>query len=137
MTIVVDASVWASFAMPRDGFHNPSHDWLVSVRRASVALVGPTLVLAEVTGAIVRRTGSHEAARNALRALRQIGSVELVAIDDALGTEAAELAAGLRLRGADAVYVATAAHLGGPLVTWDAEMITRTRGVIEARQPAA
>jgi len=45
------------------------------------------------------------------------------------------LAAKLRLRGADAVYVALAATCREPLITLDAEMLERGRGVVEAFTP--
>jgi predicted nucleic acid-binding protein len=38
-----------------------------------------------------------------------------------------------RLRGADAVYAATAAHVGGRLITWDRELLERA----DARTPSA
>jgi predicted nucleic acid-binding protein len=45
------------------------------------------------------------------------------------------LAARLRLRGADAVYVALAAAYREPLITLDAEMFERASGVAEAFTP--
>jgi len=56
-------------------------------------------------------------------------------VDAGLAHQAALIAADLGLRGADAIYVALAERLGCPLVTWDVEMIRKTKGVIEARQP--
>ena len=44
-------------------------------------------------------------------------------------SHAAVLAAEKRLRGADAVYAATAAATGSPLVTWDAELRARAAAV--------
>ena len=40
----------------------------------------------------------------------------------------------LSLRGADATYVAVARRLDCPLVTWDVEMVRKTRGTIVARR---
>jgi predicted nucleic acid-binding protein len=39
------------------------------------------------------------------------------------------------LRGADAVYVAVARHLGLPLVTWDDELRARAGREVRAIQP--
>jgi predicted nucleic acid-binding protein len=57
-------------------------------------------------------------------------------VDESLAREAAELAARLRLRGADAVYVAVARKLDLPLVTWDAEQRERGGAAIVVRTPA-
>ena len=48
---------------------------------------------------------------------------------------AATLAGQLRVRGADAVYLAVAAALRLPLVTWDAEQRERAGGFIEVLVP--
>ncbi len=57
-------------------------------------------------------------------------------LDRALALEAAEVAAICELRGADAVYVATARHAGATLLTLDAEVRDRAFGVIAVRTPA-
>jgi predicted nucleic acid-binding protein len=44
-------------------------------------------------------------------------------------------AATLKLRGADAVYVALAAALREPLITLDTEMLERARDVVDAMTP--
>jgi predicted nucleic acid-binding protein len=56
-------------------------------------------------------------------------------VDHRLGRASAELAVRLRLRGADAVYVAVAAHLKIPLVTLDTEQRERAKGLIEVKTP--
>ena len=48
---------------------------------------------------------------------------------------AAEVAADLRLRGADAVYVAAARLLRVPLVTWDREQQQRAGAVVVVQMP--
>ncbi len=61
--------------------------------------------------------------------------MRIVPIDAPLVKEATAIASTLKLRGADAIYVATAKQLGLPLLTWDNEQLTRTGGVIIAMQP--
>ncbi len=135
--IVVDASVSVSVSVPVDTFHARSVAWLRSVRAAMDDLAAPNIVLAEVAGAVARRTKSAEAGHEALRALRRISRLDILTVDESLADQAANVAANLGLRGADAVYVALADRLGCPIVTWDDEMIRKTSGVIEARQPSA
>jgi predicted nucleic acid-binding protein len=52
-----------------------------------------------------------------------------------LAQRAASLAARLALGGADAVYVALAARLRLPLISWDRDQRARAAGVIEVVAP--
>ena len=125
--IVVDASVWVSVSMPTDSLRVASRAWLATVVNAREGLAGPSLVLAEVAGAVARRTGSVAKADAAARRLGITPGLTLLPVDDALVRAAARVAADLGLRGADATYVAVARRLACPLVTWDTEMIAGRR----------
>jgi predicted nucleic acid-binding protein len=56
-------------------------------------------------------------------------------VDDVLAGTAARFATQLRLRGADAVYIAAAARLRLPLVTWDLEQRDRAARLVEVLIP--
>ena len=134
MTVVVDASVWVSNFLLDDVFHAPSRQWL---RQASHngPLVAPALMLAEVAGAISRRSGEARNGRSALRSLLRLRTLRIVTMDQRLGEAAAKLAARSAMRGADALYAALAQALRIPLVTWDDEMQKRARPWIVAYDP--
>ncbi len=132
---VVDASVWVSRLVPGDVHNKASRDWFERYTSVGGRLVSPVLLLTEVAGAIARRTGKPELAHQAVKRLLNIPSLRLVASDQQLGTAAARLAADLRLRGADAMYVAVAYRLNIPLVTWDREQLERTQNFIVAYTP--
>jgi len=119
--VVVDASVWVSALVPSDVHHAASRRWLEARLREGTPPVAPVVLLAEVDGAIARRTGDTRLGRQAIDMLLAFPTLRLTPIGDNLGGEAALLAARLRLRGVDAVYVATAVLVGAPLVTWDVE----------------
>ena len=123
---VVDASVWVSRFLPADIHHGPSYRWMSAQVAQGEPLAAPLLVLAEVAGAMVRRTRSSELGAQAVFLMQQLPNARLVPIDTELAQLGARLAAELRLRGADALYVALARRLGAPLVTWDQEQ--RERG---------
>lgn len=125
MFVVVDASVWVSRLVPEDEFHERVKAWLANQRERGMEFVSPSLLLAEVGGAISRRTGSPELAGKAIRQLENLPGLRLVEMDHTLSREAADLAAELGLRGADAIYVAVAARLSLPLVTLDADQRSR------------
>ena len=83
------------------------------------------LLLAEVAGAISRRTGRPELAAQAVDLLEQLPNSRLVAIDHQLARHTALLVGEHRLRGSDSFYVALAQQLGFSLVTWDQEQAER------------
>ncbi len=82
-----------------------------------------------------RRRQPPRAARHASRGVLQLPSLRLLTIDEALARAAAAVAARLRTRGADAVYIAAAARLRLPLVTWDAEQGDRAAEIVEVLVP--
>jgi predicted nucleic acid-binding protein len=99
--------------------------------------VTPALMLAEVAGAISRRTGMPKLGQQAVDSLLRLRARRLVAVDRRLGREAARLAAVAGLCGADAVYTALARHLSIPLVTWDDELQQRAGPVLVVQRPAS
>lgn len=97
---------------------------------------GPTLVLAECAGALARRTGSEQEANRLVEALQSFPGFEFIPLDLPLARRAAQIAARHRLRGADAVYAATAERQDATLITWDAEMLERGAAVVSTLTPA-
>jgi len=89
------------------------------------------VLLLFILGSPVRYGPRHAALAHllGLRALR------LVPIDRRLAELAMQLAADLGLRGADAIYVATAHALRVPLVTLDQDQLSRTAAWVTARMP--
>jgi predicted nucleic acid-binding protein len=94
-------------------------------------LVTPSLALAEVAGAVRRRSGAARLAQRAVQAIEALPRLRIVVPDAALWVVAWRMAAGQGLRGSDAVYVALARLLDIPLLTLDSEQTARAgRGVI-------
>jgi predicted nucleic acid-binding protein len=92
-------------------------------------------VLAEVAGAISRRTTEPRLGQAALKMLMRLPGLRIVPVERRLGLSAAQLAVDLGLRGADSVYVALTQQLKVPMVTWDQEQLDRTSGIITAGPP--
>ena len=133
---VVDASVWVSRFVLTDTHHQPSRRWLGrQVAREEIVMI-PALALAEVAGAISRRTGRSDLGTRAIASLQRLPSARLIPVDVELAQLGAELAAGLHLRGADALYVAVARRWGVPLVMWGREQRERGQETIVARTSA-
>jgi len=125
MFIVVDASIWVSRLVSDDASHAIVKGWMTKQREQNIELVSPFLLLAEIGGAISRRTGIDVLGLNAIKQVEKLPGVKLVEMDNSLLIDAAHLAAELGLRGADAVYVATAARLNLPMATLDKDQRER------------
>jgi predicted nucleic acid-binding protein len=133
--VIVDASVWPGAFLTTDVHHLASRGWLnQSIANADPFII-PTTALSEIAGAIARSSGIPLLGHRALAKLLQTPNIQIVPIDAALGEQAAKFAASLRLRGADAAYVAVADALGIALVTWDQELLTRAADAIRVRHP--
>jgi predicted nucleic acid-binding protein len=133
--MVVDASVVVSNLVPHDVHHAASRAWLTRHVSDGGLVVAPALLLPEIAGAVARRTGVPRLARRAVEALLQLHAFRLVPVDADLARTAADLAGRLRLRGADAIYIAAAVTLRLPLVTWDVEQRQRAARVIDVVTP--
>jgi len=132
---VVDASVWVSRFVPSDAHHEPSRAWLRAQIDQGETIAAPALTLAEVAGAVARRTGLPELGARAVSLLQRLPNTRLVPLDAQLAQLSASLAAELHLRGADAVYIALAQRLGVPLITWDQEQRDRGQHAVTALTP--
>lgn len=133
--IAVDASVWVSLFVEEEQHHADSREWIERQLRARESMVAPMLLAVEVAGAVARRSGDAADGHAAFARLRRNRQLNLVPLDDRRGILAARLAANLRLRGADATYVAVALEYGVPLVTWDHEHLSRASSIIQVFTP--
>lgn len=124
MFIVVDASVWVARLVPEDIFHEPVKRWMSARLEQEDQFLAPSLLLAEIGGAISRRTMPSLGLR-AVEQLQNLPGLQLIEMEHSLLQEAAQLAAELGLRGADATYVAVSARLSIPLITLDVDQKER------------
>lgn len=132
---VIDASVWISRFVSSDANHLTSREWLEWVFDYAPLVAGPALVLPEIAGAVSRRTGRAEAAREAIEELESLSNLQIVPLDDEAAILAALVAAETRLRGGDSVYLSLAADMDWPLVTWDKELRDRGRAAAKVFFP--
>lgn len=131
--VVIDASVWVSRLVSQDEFHEATKSWMEKQRETGMQFISPALLLAEVGGAISRRTGDPALGKRVITQLESLTGMRLVEMDNELMHEAASLAAELGLRGADSVYVAIAHQLNLPLVTFDVDQRERAQARVSAR----
>src|SRR5574341_176050 len=124
MFIVVDASVWVARLVSEDIFYEPVKEWMSARLEEDDQFLAPSLLLAEIGGAISRHTTSALALK-AIEQVQNLPGLQLIEMEPSLIRDAAQLAAKLGLRGADSTYVAVAARLDLPLITLDIDQKER------------
>ncbi|MDQ3930864.1 MAG: PIN domain-containing protein [Chloroflexota bacterium] len=133
--VVVDTSAWVSRLLTQDSNHPAAVTWINQHLLSGGFLISPILLVTETAAAVSRVTGVSARGHIAASRLYTTPEMILVQIDQALVDEATDLAAGLRLRGADSYYVAVARRLGLALVTFDSEQLSRAAPVIATIRP--
>ena len=134
--LTIDSSVFVSAARPSEIGHAESTAFLTWVRNTRPRLFLPTLVLAEVAAALSRTGSEAGLAQQYAMAVGQLPNTVMVALDEGLARQSAALGAQHRLRGADAVYLASAALFAAELVTLDREQLERGAAIAQTLTPA-
>lgn len=121
-----DANIWVAIVDATDVFHAQSVAFLSKATRRHIPLHVPTFVFPEVACVLARRFRDPSAGLRAVTAIRANALLRVVEVDDSLIALATELGTRQFLRGADALYAATAQVTGSTLVSWDNELIQRS-----------
>jgi predicted nucleic acid-binding protein len=132
----LDASVHVSALNPHEPESVACQALLRLVRQRQLPLVCPTLLPVEVAAAIARRRDDARRAVALAALVRGWPNQSLVPLDDAVADRATDLAARLRLRGADAVYAAVAQQYGTLLITLDRQQLERLPPEVSVARPA-
>ena len=123
--VTVDASIWIATADSTDRFHPESRRFLSAVAQSGVRPVIPSFAVVEVACALARKFRDPDEGRRLTDDLLFASGAVHVPADTALLGEALRLGTTQFLRGADALYAATAQVTGSTLVSWDTELIQR------------
>lgn len=132
---VVDASVWVSYFIRSEATSLASREWVTRQADIGAPILGPSIVLAEIAGAISRRTQREELGQMTSKLVSRLPGFRMILIDQELADLSVSVAAGMRLKGADAIYVALASLVSAPLVTWDKEQIERGAQIVFTQTP--
>jgi predicted nucleic acid-binding protein len=134
--LTIDSSVFVSAARPSEFGNAESTVFLTWVRNQRPRLFLPTLVMAEVAAALGRTGSKPGLAQQYAMAIGQLPNTVMVALDEGVARQAAALGAQHKLRGADAVYLASAALFAAELVTLDREQLGRGAAIVQTLTPA-
>ncbi len=135
--LTVDANVWVAAFDPRDRFHASSMTFLEALTERRIRPNGPAFLHVEVACALARRAQSPATGEAVLAQLNAHPTLIVQSLDEDLLRLAARLGTQHTLRGADALYAATARALGSPLVSWDEELVRRAGAITPGEWLAA
>jgi predicted nucleic acid-binding protein len=124
--VTLDASVVVSASFPAENASEVSHRLIELLVRNQAVIVVPTLIRPEMAAAVQRSTGDPGKAKALDESFARLPGLVFQALDDRMADAAVEIAVTTGLRGADAVYAATARRFDATLITLDGEQ--RTRG---------
>ncbi len=133
--LTIDASVRVAADPAAGEGHGVAQSFMYAVVASGSVIHQPTLALVEVTAALARRTHDQAFAQRAGLAMLATPGVQLHPLDREMARAASAIASRAILRGADAVYAATAMATGSVLVTLGGELLTRGIPGIDVMTP--
>jgi len=123
--LTVDASVWVAAADRRDAFHEESRSFLAAVVVEGVQIIVPAFATIEVACALARKLQGAAIGRRLAHDVLSSSSALERPVDASLLATALQVGTDVRLRGADALYAATAQLANAQLISWDNELVER------------
>ncbi len=135
LILTLDASVFVSACRRREPGYAASRMLLSGIRDAGTPLIEPAILPVEVGAALCRAGGDPALAKDFALAILALPYLTLADVDQRFARRAVVLAAECRLRGADALYAAVAAHYGARLVTLDGEQLRLAPASVYACKP--
>ena len=133
--LTIDASVFVAAYRKGEKENVSSRALLRHVREAGIPLIEPMLLQVEIAAALARAGEDSVWATDYAERVTAFPGMTLCPLDEDAAQRAVHHAAEGRLRGMDAVYVATACRFGASLVMLDREQLTRAPKAVNACTP--
>jgi predicted nucleic acid-binding protein len=124
-SIAVDASVWVAAQDPADSFCAPSRLFFRRALAAAVLIHVPAFARVEVACVLARKLRNSLQGERLASLLFKATGVREYPVNATLLAKASSLGTTQFLRGADALYSATAVMVACDLVSWDKEHLQR------------
>ena len=132
---IIDASVYVALINAHEKNHTSSWAWFEQAQAERERVVAPVILLSEVAAALSRGAGDPALTRRVVQQLKRSEVIDLKPVTLPMAERAASIAAGHRIRGCDAVYIALAYQLGDSLVTLDRQQLERGAAIVPVREP--
>jgi len=123
--VAVDASVWVAAQDADDPLSASSRAFFTHAMSSGVVIHVPAFALVEVTCALARKLRNAAQGQRLANLIIDASAAEQHAVNATLLSKSLAVGSSKFLRGADALYAATAEIAGCALVSWDKEHIQR------------
>jgi predicted nucleic acid-binding protein len=137
MKLTVDASVFVARFIEEDAFHDVSSKFVRHLLATQTQVHVPSLLFAEVAGAVSRIKKDHVRGDLASLHLQHYDWLRIRSGDVQFGFSAAALASRHALRGADSHYLTVARETRTTLITLDDELLALDTKICRTMTPAA
>ena len=130
---VVDSSALVASLIPSDKFFSNGVSAVQKILTRQKVACASVIVPVEVVGAIARRTGDKDNAREAILQMDKwvrLGLLELVEVNKRRMKEAQELAVRYSIKGMDAMIIQVSNEKSLPLLTFDEGLKAKISGSI-------
>jgi predicted nucleic acid-binding protein len=127
--LTVDANVWVAAADQNDLFFTASRNFLTQAARQRLNIYLPAFTQIEIACALARKRQDAEAGRQLATAILGSPQITHVQLDASFLAQAILTGTESFLRGADALYAATAAICRTQLISWDDELVRRAGAI--------
>mgnify|MGYP002682851701 CR=1 FL=1 len=129
--IVIDTSVWISHLVVPDVHYAATNAWLDYIQTRQARFCVPSIFMAEVSGVLARIDAPDGFVAETIFQIDSSDQFVITPVTLGHAMRAADIARIAKIRGSDAVFVALAAFLEVPLVSWDKQQ--RERGALFCR----
>jgi predicted nucleic acid-binding protein len=134
--LTIDANVWVASATASEAAFADAVALFRLSAHLNEELRSPLLAFAEAAGAAARKARDPMEGQAVVAMMRAMPNASWCPMDESLANEAADMAARLFLRGADAIYAAVAHLHQATLITLDRELRLRASVEISALTPS-
>lgn len=126
--VTVDASVWIASQDATDSRCSQSRAFLTKAVAEGTVIHVPAYARVEVACALARKFHRPAKGQRLADQVLEAANAQVVMVNGALLASALSVGTTKFLRGADALYAATAERTNSSLVSWDKEHIERANG---------
>lgn len=135
MLLTIDSSVYLSALVPSEYRHAVSQQFLAEVERTQSDVVLPAIIPLEIVNTLRRRGLTRAKAIDLLDRLYHTDGMRIVAVDRAFSAQLLTQRARLQLKTADWIIAGTCRHYRSQLITWDEQLLRRTKRLARTVMP--
>ena len=130
----LDASVVTNSFIEKEKYHEFSKKLMDKIKKESIQVVCPEILLPEVAHAMALGYGS-ETAMDFVTNIRKVPNFMFIPIDAELSNLAARFASTHKIRGADSLYVAVSYTFNAKLIALDLRQKEASQSLIKVATP--